>query len=359
MRLVDHHAHGCWVGEGDRRRFENALNEANTEPITHCGFDTQLGFAVRAHCAPLLGLPRHADADAYWARRSEFPETELARLFLGEAEVSDWLVDTGLADGVADVGTMEDLSGSRVHEVVRLEQIAELAIAESGDYAEVFDDLLTRRAANAVATKSILAYRGGFDGDLSKPTQEEVADAAEGWRKRGGRLTDRVLLRFGLNRGLALGKPLQLHVGLGDRDCDLHKTNPLLLLDFLRASGDTPIMLLHNYPYEREAGYLAQAFNNVYVDGGLSVNHLGARSRGVIARLLELAPFSKILYSSDGYGPAELHYLGTLLWRNGIRNILSGFTESGEWGEADAARVTEMIGYRNAVRVYGLDEQRA
>src|SRR5690348_998675 len=98
MRLVDHHAHGCWVGEGDRRRFENALNEANTGPITHCGFDTQLGFAVRAHCAPLLGLPRHADADAYWARRSEFSETELARLFLGATDVSDWLVDTGLAD---------------------------------------------------------------------------------------------------------------------------------------------------------------------------------------------------------------------------------------------------------------------
>ena len=64
-------------------------------------------------------------------------------------------------------------------------------------------------------------------------------------------------------------------------------------------------MLLHCYPYEREAGYLAQAFNNVYLDGGLSINHLGARSPAFIARLLELAPFRKIVYSSDGFGPAE------------------------------------------------------
>ena len=122
-----------------------------------------------------------------------------------------------------------------------------------------------------------------------------------------------------------MGKPLQFHVGFGDRDCDLHKANPLLLLDFLRQSGDTPIVLLHCYPYEREAGYLAQAFNNVYLDGGLSINHLGARSPAFIARLLELAPFRKIVYSSDGFGPAELHYLGTALWRNGIHRVLSEF----------------------------------
>lgn len=28
--LIDQHVHGCWLTEGNRRRFENALNEANT-----------------------------------------------------------------------------------------------------------------------------------------------------------------------------------------------------------------------------------------------------------------------------------------------------------------------------------------
>jgi predicted TIM-barrel fold metal-dependent hydrolase len=356
LRLVDHHAHGCWVEQGDRRRFENALNEANTDPIADfdSGFDTQIGFAVRAHCASLVGLPPHATADEYWERRTEFAEGELARLFLRAAGVSDWLVDTGLPDGTADVADMAAFSGGQVREVIRLEQIAEDAVGDGGDYPAAFDAHLQRRAATAVATKSILAYRGGFDGDLSEPTTREVADAAARWRARGGRLDDRVLLRFGLHRGLDLGKPLQLHVGLGDRDCDLHDANPLLLLDFLRASGETPIMLLHCYPFEREAGYLAQAFNNVYVDGGLSINQLGARGGGVTGRLLELAPFRKILYSSDGFGPPELHFLGAVLWRNGIRELLQGFVCAGEWSEADAIRVTDLIGFRNAARVYGL-----
>lgn len=55
--LIDQHVHGCWLTEGNRRRFENALNEANTEPLADfdSGFDSQLGFAVRNHCAPILG----------------------------------------------------------------------------------------------------------------------------------------------------------------------------------------------------------------------------------------------------------------------------------------------------------------
>ncbi|VEG55327.1 TIM-barrel fold metal-dependent hydrolase [Mycolicibacterium aurum] len=358
VQLVDHHVHGCWLDTVGRARFENALNEANTEPLAEfdSGFDTQLGFAVRAHCAPHLGLDKHAAADDYWARRSTVAEREVAQRFLAEAQVSDWVVDTGFASGVADLEELAGLGVGRVHEVIRLESIAEQAAAAAGDYAAAFDDVLAEQGRTAIGTKSVLAYRGGFVGDLSDPSPAEVAVAAERWRAAGGtRLTDRVLLRFGLHRALRLGKPLQFHVGFGDRDCDLDAANPVHLLDFLRVSGDTPVMLLHCYPYEREAGYLAQAFNNVYLDGGLSINYLGARSVAFIGRLLEMAPFRKILYSSDGFGPSELHYLGSRLWRTGIAATLQGFVDAGEWSEADAIRVVDLIAGDNARRVYQLD----
>jgi len=311
---------------------------------------------VRTHCAPLLGLPSHVDADAYWDRRCELGEPEVGRRFLSSAGVSDWLVDTGFSAGVSDLDEMADVSGGSTHEIVRLESVAEEAAAVPGDYSDAFEQILAERAASAVGTKSILAYRGGFQGDLSEPSASDVAEAAARWRDAGGtRCTDRVLLRFGLHQALKLGKPLQFHVGFGDRDCDLHTVNPLYLLDFLRASGDTPVMLLHCYPFEREAGYLAQAFNNVYLDGGLAINYLGAQSPAFIGRLLEMAPFRKILYSSDGFGPAELHFLGALLWRNGIRKVLRRFVDAGEWSEADAIRVVDLIAHGTARRVYGLD----
>ena len=355
LRLVDNHVHGFWLSS-DRARFENGLNEANTEPLADfdSGFDTQLGFAVRAHCAPLLGLPPHADADSYWQRRSAMTEIELAALFLPAADVSDWLIDTGLRD-VTGLTEMAEASGSRVHEIIRLEEVAEQAAAETGDYAKCFRELLCQRAETAVATKTILAYRGGFGGDLSSPAHRDVAEAAQRWRAAGGtRLTDRVLLRFGLHEALRLGKPLQVHVGLGDRDCDLHRTNPMLLLNFLRQSGDVPIVLLHCYPYEREAGYLAQAFNNVHLDVGLSVNHLGARAAAFLGRCLELAPFRKVLYSSDAYGLPELHYLGAQLWRLGIAEVLTDFVERAHWSTSEAMRVADLIGHGNATRVYNL-----
>ncbi|HEU4362948.1 MAG TPA: amidohydrolase family protein [Mycobacterium sp.] len=356
--------HGCWLAVGDRQLFENALNEADTDPLADfdSGFDSQLGFAVLAHCAPLLGLPRHPEPQQYWDRRSRYGATELARLFLGAAGVSDWLVDTGLTAEVAGCADLPGLSGGRAHEVVRLEQVAEQAIATAGDagsYASAFEQILHRRTATAVATKSILAYRDGFDGDLSEPTSAQVAAAAGRWRAEGGvRLHDRVLLRFGLHQALRIGKPLQLHVGFGDRDGDLRRANPLYLRDFLQQAANTPIVLLHCYPYEREAGYLAQAYNNVYLDGGLAINHLGARGPAFVARLLELAPFRKIVYSSDGFGPAELHYLGAALWRRAMDRVLGGFVADGDWSEADARRVVDLIAHRNAARVYQLDSAR-
>ena len=68
-----------------------------------------------------------------------------------------------------------------------------------------------------------------------------------------------------------------------------------------------------------------------------------------------MAPFRKILYSSDGFGPAELHYLGARLWRNGIGAAMRSFIDAGEWSEADATRVVDLIAHRNARRVYRLD----
>lgn len=164
VALIDQHVHGCWRTTRNREHFENALNEANTAPLTTSGFDSQLGFAVRAHCAPVLGLAKHVEPDAYWDRRSALGEDGLARLLLPAAGVSDWLVDTGIPADIADVAGMAALSGDRVHEIVRLEEVAEQAARTPGDYATAFEDILQRRCATAVGTKSILAYRGGFRG---------------------------------------------------------------------------------------------------------------------------------------------------------------------------------------------------
>lgn len=363
--LVDHHVHGAFRTSPSRAAYGNALNEADTDPLPPDvdPFDSQLGFAIRRWCAPVLGLEQHASPDAYWAQREALGEDEVNRRFLTAAGVSHWLVDTGhRADHLLSPADVAATGGGSAYEVVRLETLGE-ELASAGTeptlYAAAFRSLLAQRLRGAVAVKSVLAYRAGFDVDLSRPSDAEVARHAAAWMRvvsvtGSVRLTDPRLIAFGLHEAVDAGLPLQLHVGLGDRDMDLRRSDPLFLTDFLRlpAVRGVPVLLLHCYPYERQAGYLAQAFRNVHLDVGLSVNVVGARSTSLVARSLELAPFDKVLYSSDACGPADLHFLGARLWRNAVTRVVGGFVADGEWSMPDARRVLRMIARDNALRAY-------
>jgi predicted TIM-barrel fold metal-dependent hydrolase len=365
LRLVDHHVHGAFDVPVTRARFEESINEGSPDPIPDwmTQFDSQLGFAIRRWCAPLIGLPAHAPADDYWARRAELGEQEVAGRLLPAAGVSDWIVDTGYLGGdLLDPSGLAAVSGGRAHEIVRLEALAESLAADGvsgAQYADAFRDLLRAATRTAVGVKTVVAYRTGFDIDWTPPAPAEVTASAGRWLSDAGpepRLTDPTLLRFGIHSAVDLGLPIQIHVGYGDRDLDLHRVDPMLLLGLLRRPevSAVPIMLLHCYPYHREAGYLAQSFDNVYFDVGLALNHVGARATAIVAESLEVAPFAKQLYSSDAWGPAELHYLGAHLWRHAITDIAGGWVSAGDWSAADAQRVITMIGRDNARRVYRL-----
>jgi len=368
LRLVDHHVHGAFTVDLERAQFESHLNEGSPDPVPGwmTQFDSQIGFAIRRFGAPVLDLPEHAPAAEYWARRTELGVRAVTERFLRAAGVSDWLVDTGYAaDSILDVDGMAATSGGTARPIVRLESLAEELAADGvagQDYADEFGARLERATRDAVGVKSILAYRAGFDIDLSPPAPHAVADASRRWvdaiaHERGApRVVDPVLMRHGLHAAVQLGLPIQIHTGFGDRDLDLHRANPIHLLDFLRTPGvaRVPIVLLHCYPYHREAGYLAQAFENVHFDVGLAINHVGVRSTQVVAESLELAPFAKQLYSSDAWGPPELHHLGAVLWRRAMTSVVGRWVQDGDWSADDALRVVDMIGRDNARRVYRL-----
>jgi predicted TIM-barrel fold metal-dependent hydrolase len=150
--------------------------------------------------------------------------------------------------------------------------------------------------------------------------------------------------------------PLQFHVGYGDGDLDLAECDPLLLTPFLRATAEqgTPVLLLHNYPFHRHAAYLAQVFPHVFVDVGLATHNSGALSAAMLRETLELAPFGKLLYSSDAFGLAELYHLGALLFRRGLAAVLGRLVGDGEMAAADADRVGALVARENACRAYRL-----
>ena len=215
--------------------------------------------------------------------------------------------------------------------------------------------------SSAVGFKTVAAYRGGLALDPARPGPAEVTAAAGQWLREvegraPARLEDQVLIRHGIWAALDTGLPLQFHAGFGDTDSRLAQSDPALLHDFLLASqpAGTPVMLLHCYPYHRQAGTMANLFPHVYMDVGVALNHVGARSVAVLAEALELTPFHKMLYSSDAFGLPELHYLGAVGFRRDIAAVTGAWVADGLWSAADAGRVADMIGAGNARRVYQL-----
>ena len=367
LRLVDHHVHGAATRDLDGAGFEASLTESPwPSPTGTTHLDSQLGFAARRWCAPVLDLPPHTDADAYLARRRELGSQEATRRLLAASGIGWFLVETGYrADETLGPAEMAVASGATAAEVVRLESVAEEVAASGVDaagFADRFASTLDERAKHAVGLKSVIAYRHGLDFDPEPPSADEVHRAAGQWlrRRESGelRLTDPMLLRHLLWVGVDCRLPLQFHAGYGDPDLTLHRCDPSLMTDFLRRVQDrqVPVMLLHCYPYHRTAGYLAHVFPHVYLDVGLAVNYTGARSRAIVAESLEVAPFGKVLFSSDAWGPAELHYLGAVLWRRAMASVLGEWVESGEWSGPDAVRVAQLVGAGNAKRVYRLAE---
>ncbi|MGX4688511.1 amidohydrolase family protein [Streptomyces sp. JNUCC 63] len=369
LPLVDHHCHGVVTADLDRTGFESLITEGAVWPGSGISpFDSPVGVAVRRHCAPVLDLPRHAPAAAYLARRAELGAAEVNRRFLTAAGTAAYCVDTGYAPGhgtTTPAELVEAAGGDAVaYEVVRLEAVAEAVAArgvEPGEYGAVLHAAVREavRRPGVVAVKSVAAYRTGFDLDPARPSEEEVTRAAADRLVRAPhRLDDPVLVRHLLWTAVDLGLPLQLHTGFGDNDIRLHRADPARLTDWLHlTAGTIPVLLLHCWPYQRQAAYLAAVFERVYLDVGLALHYVGpARARAVLAEALEITPFRKLLYSSDAYGVAEFHHLGAVAFRQGLAGLLQERVDADELSPADAVRIARWAGRDNARRVYGLRE---
>jgi uncharacterized protein len=361
--LVDGHCHSILAGDPGPAVFALAATEADAAPPAGISLlDGPLGLVIRRWCAPVLDLPAGAPIDEYLARRAELGAGEVSRRLLGAAGLSHLLVDTGL-DGteLAPPGEVGRAAGAEVREVVRLERVAE-RLADKGitafGFAPAYVEALAEATVDAVAVKSIVAYRHGFDIDWSRPVPAAVRVAAGRWlaRKGSSRLDEPVLLRFVLWCAIDRGLPLQIHTGFGDRDLRLAAADPALLQGFLAAAepSGVPIVLLHCYPYHRQAGWLAQVFPHVHVDVGLTVAQVGARADAVLAEFFELAPFGKLLFSTDGYALPELFLVGAAQFRHSFSRLLTAWVADGVMPAADAARVAAMVGAGNARRLYSL-----
>jgi len=361
--LLDGHCHQVSVADLSDEQFASACTESTYG--TDATFNGQLGHAIRRWCAPALGLPVHASMRDYLIARQTLGASASVAELMRAARLDGLLIDTGLPDAdLVTVERMAELADAPAREVVRLETLAESTVdaTDATGFATAIRDAIHNAYADgAVAAKSIAAYRHGLDLPPQRPTDTEVRRAAGDWlraRAEGnGRLVDPVLLRHLLWCAVDAGRPIQLHTGFGDADANMVRADPARLQPFCAATetAGTPLVLLHCYPYHRNAGWLAHNYPHVYVDVGLAVGFVGARAGAVLAEFLELAPFGKVLYSSDAYRLAELYLVGAAQFRHSLARVLGSFVADGAMLAGDADEVARAIGSGNATRLYGVE----
>ena len=369
--VVDNHCHGILRSQSFdtllswRRNFtESADPGMLRDHVASTAFYLRL---IRA----LAGfLDCEPDEETVLAARAEKDARELVGALLWAANVETLLLDTGYPppEKVLPGAELARLGDCRVEPMLRLETLMERLIAERDSLEEAKEALVVAlddvRGQGYVALKSIAAYRTGLNiRGWSREEAEASFDEFQGAVREGSaRLNHKPLLDTLLHAALAEAArqevPVQFHVGYGDTDTDLLLGDPLHLRAVLEKPEyrGMPVVLLHGcYPYTRKGGYLAAVYENVYLDLSYGIPLLGfAEMLSFTREALGVAPISKLLYSSDGIGMPELHWMGATDGRRVLSQALEELVAHGELSISEAEAAGEEVLRRNALRLYRL-----
>ena len=369
--VVDNHCHGIMRDQtfediaSWRRSFTESADSGMARD--HVASTTLYRRLIRT-LADFLGC--EPEEEAVFAARTGRDGRELTGALLRAVNVDTLLLDTGFPppEEVFPVPELGELGGCRAVPMLRLEVLMERLLAEHGSLADAREALAAElddvRGRGYVALKSVAAYRTGLD--IQEWPQEEAEQSLAEYRRAAraspARLLHKPLLDTLLHVAFAEAArqevPVQFHVGYGDADTDLLLGNPLYLRRVLQRPDyrGMPLVLLHEcYPYTRQGGYLAAVYENVYLDLSYGIPLLGySEMLSFTRQALGVAPSSKLMYSSDGIGVPELHWISALDGRRVIGQALGELVSHGELDLAAAEAAGEDVLRANATHLYRL-----
>jgi uncharacterized protein len=320
VALVDHHAHGIYLDRPELDEFRGRFSESpDPRQWPHVAAGVTYRRAVR-ELAAFFGC-EPVEAAVYEHRLAADPEAYASAL-LRATNTELLLVDDGFPPPgeAVEWERLGELAGCASRPVLRIERVAGELGAEA-----VSEAVAGARGQGFAGLKTIAAYRTGLEVER---LEQFVVAALEANERTGAPL------------------PVQVHCGFGDSDLSLPSADPGHLKPLLERFREMPFVLLHCYPFVREAGWLAHVYGNVWFDLSLTIPHV-ARPAEMLREALELAPVSKLLYASDAARTPELYYLAAKWWREALAEVLPElYGEDAEWA---ATRILR----ENALELYG------
>ncbi|KAI5819267.1 hypothetical protein BZA77DRAFT_259703 [Pyronema omphalodes] len=387
--MIDNHAHPILKSEHQNiYPLESICSEAHGTAL-RSSINTLSHIRATNQLASLLGCDN--DWETVKRARNEKDYQEWNRQCFQGIQCA--LLDDGLdnPETTYKVQEHDQLIGNTNKRIVRIEAVAEkvfkdtVQIYQNSPDSNSFVDQVHVAWASAfkaeikrlnvsddvVGFKSILCYRRGLDvpatvmGDNFNFNESmEARDGIASWFLQGNRFRlDNNILNyivvvetFKIIRDSGIKKPVQFHTGLGDNDINLLKSNPAHMQLLISKFPEVPIVLLHSsYPYTREAGYLATMYDNVYLDFGEVIPMLSKDGqKSIIREMLEITPFNKLLWSSDGHWFPETFYLGSLQTREVVHEVLEGLVQENCLSYDQASSLVKKMFFENSQRLYDL-----
>ncbi len=369
VAFVDHHVHAPYkrAHEIALDEFRRPFTEASIPAVWTENIQTLVGYQWMVRELARL-LDCEATEAAVVAARNAMAVLPYHRLLADAANLGACYADDLFAAGQCyPIDTWAEVIGRPVERVLRVEIFVEQGYAE----CETLDDALhgltreiTAPARRIVSLKSIAGYRTGLAFDPPSATQRQAASKAYGelraaaLRGESGRIADKALVDTivwtALEAAAPQALPMQFHVAFGDDDIIMTNNDPTLMRALFSHEPfrAVPLVLLHCYPYHRQAGYLASTYPNVYADLGLTIPIVGPGAATVLAETLELCPTRQLLASTDGHMEPEFQWFAVHVWRWALARVLGQYVE---WDILDpnaALTTARAVMHDNAKRVY-------
>jgi predicted TIM-barrel fold metal-dependent hydrolase len=370
IALADNHCHGIYQTQapGDLTAWRGLFTESFDPAMRSTHVATTLFYRrlIREMAAFFECV---STEEAVLAARQQHDDQSLISKFLRAANFDVLFIDKGFPppEMLLSDTTVSDLANCRVAPMLRVELLMERLIAENDTLSAVTEALRSAlndvRGQGYVALKSIVAYRTGLDIRTWSidDVEEAFAVARREVQERGSvRLSYKPLLDTLLHATFAEAArqelPVQFHTGYGDTDADMLLANPLNLRAVLERSeyrGMQVVLLHESYPYTRQGAYLATVYENVYLDLSYGIPYLGYHEMLEFTRTaMSVAPFTKLLYSSDAVGVPEIHWISALNGRSILGQVLGECVAHGDLSSTEAEQAGMAVLHDNATRLY-------
>ena len=189
------------------------------------------------------------------------------------------------------------------------------------------------QAAEAIAIKSVIAYRTGLD--VAEWPRAEVEATYLKWAEAGFPETrelakpvrDALLVRT-LEVAKPLRKPVHIHCGGGDPSVVLAYARPKHLFPMLNNHRDQPIVLIHSgWPWLEEGAYVASILPRVYLETSINTAWASIIMDQKLEAVMGIAPTAKVMFGSDESSEPELAWISAIMAREALERVLSNAVE--------------------------------